>query len=572
MCGIIGSVVGSDKKYNKLKNSLFRIYENQQTRGKQGAGFSRLKKESTEIDFKRFKNPSEMFKEFKEKILLNKGDLILLHHRTPTCTSNEPELNHPLTGEDGFVSLIHNGSVWNAENFFEEYKDEIQTIEQKGKHTKYTDSEIIRILIEEEIRKNDEYDDDVIVKAIKETCKKIKGNFAIAFTVKGDNGIWLFKNGNPLLVYQDNRGNWLFSSEYPKGFGRFGEATSFVDGQIAKLTENGLENINYLTTKEVDEMRTIKQNKSSQTLIDEEYYDGVWTVHDETSRGIISMLSTYYDKLGNRINRLEEANETRNQTLLGKPFYEYFFTNVSKEDHPLLNKAWYKITSRLADLVEANKLDKELMKYLLILIRSNVYGTFKRLTEENFYLLRQTLHAKAKSSAVIETVKYIQENSGYSDEFAEFYEYVDDEYNRLSLDAERHLGHLKQRMFCSGNKNKLDLSRKEVKSIGVEPLSKYFNQDKNEDKDIETEIREDIIDQLSGDLVDRVQIHYGNNEEINSRRALQTLFDSKEKRKDSDLKRTELDVRNNYFVKTRQEKIDEEYEKVLKKQGMVLGL
>jgi len=110
ICGIIGCVIRDPRG---VKKNLRWIYTSQQKRGKKGAGFSIYRPGSGTFRRVRAKKPDTLFK---HRYLgqLDKGDLVLFHHRLPTSSPNIERCNHPIVNEDRSLHLVHNGWVTSA--------------------------------------------------------------------------------------------------------------------------------------------------------------------------------------------------------------------------------------------------------------------------------------------------------------------------------------------------------------------------------------------------------------------------------------------------------------------------
>jgi len=223
MCGIIGMYVINEAKINyKLKT----IYKNQSSRGRSGSGCAVMRNGKLlryrNDDADRFFIDIEQVKKAKAK----KGDFYCFHHRLPTSTENIAVANHPIRNEKKNIYLIHNGVVSNAEKLHKEleargHKFETAIERESGlfegaKKEKYvirnfTDTEVLVHLIEE---KWNECQD--IKETMKYVCEKATGSYALAFMIKGEDKIFLFKHNNPIVLFKDKTKNVFFASEFPK--------------------------------------------------------------------------------------------------------------------------------------------------------------------------------------------------------------------------------------------------------------------------------------------------------------------------------------------------------------------
>jgi glucosamine--fructose-6-phosphate aminotransferase (isomerizing) len=233
MCGIIGVIV---KDGSKINDRLKEIYEGQQYRGQQGAGFAVGR--AGQIRRVRFRAPKKALK-FAKRITFQPGDLLLFHHRYPTSTPNSPAFNHPIANEDESIMLIHNGHISNSAELLSKLgeKHQFETLLVEGKQKDITDSEVIIHLLEENLPAGGISGAlGGIVDAFKATADGLAGSFAIAVLMGGV--IYLFRKGNPIVVYSDAEGNVWFSSVLPDGKD-YTMLRAFEDGELGLLDARG---------------------------------------------------------------------------------------------------------------------------------------------------------------------------------------------------------------------------------------------------------------------------------------------------------------------------------------------
>jgi glucosamine 6-phosphate synthetase-like amidotransferase/phosphosugar isomerase protein len=235
MCGIIGFVVND---CNGVLDRLESIYENQQSRGRQGAGFA-IKRGKKIMRF-RSQNPKTALKEIAKR-QLRVGDMVLFHHRFPTSSPNKAKFNHPISSEDGSIILIHNGHISNDKALYKRMRatHQFETRYKTSKESKagITDSEVMVHSLEENLRSGG------ISGGFRAMADDVDGNFAVACFIKPHNRIFLFKNAhNPIIVSKDDVGNFYFSSELPKGNG-LEEVRELEIGELGYLDADGYSQI-----------------------------------------------------------------------------------------------------------------------------------------------------------------------------------------------------------------------------------------------------------------------------------------------------------------------------------------
>lgn len=212
MCGIFGLKVNC--VCPELFGEIKYIFESQKLRGMIGCGVAllrdgiikRVRGVSADTLFE-----SEVFLSVWNNLKI--GDIVIAHHRNATTggSGNCITSNHPLCNEEKTLALVHNGHILNYKDIFKRLKSEghvfeteIRTITTNNLvlHRDITDSEVFVHLLEGA---------DVVTASL--NLKNIEGATAIAFIKRGSSRLYLYRNGNPIEVYNDNHGNFFFSSE-----------------------------------------------------------------------------------------------------------------------------------------------------------------------------------------------------------------------------------------------------------------------------------------------------------------------------------------------------------------------
>lgn len=194
MCGIVGCVgLNKPKKYiiEGLKTLDYRGYDSS------GAGF-------LNSDIEIFKEVGAVEK--LEAIIPQsiKAKVAIGHTRWATHGKPSKINSHPHLSFKGEFALVHNGVV---ENFLELKKSLIN----KGvSFVSDTDSEVIASLIEDKY-----FQCGDVLLSIKEAMKEIKGSFAIGLIHKGEERLYVMKNGSPLLLGLGDKFNLIASDASP---------------------------------------------------------------------------------------------------------------------------------------------------------------------------------------------------------------------------------------------------------------------------------------------------------------------------------------------------------------------
>lgn len=226
ICGIIGCYVKDTKN---VKKTLRNIFRNQKRRGMQGAGASIYRPAAGKFWRIRRKRPKSVIS---HKLIakMQRGDLLLFHHRLPTSTPNTKKCNHPICNEDRRIHLIHNGWLMSPDYHFQRLKKKGHRFETEVRHLSgerigygywniggfcdFTDSEAIVHELEENMA-GSSMNDSRTVNAMEKSIAAFCGALTFAFVLRGRPKIYLYRGEQPCSVYKDRRGNTWFSSEYP---------------------------------------------------------------------------------------------------------------------------------------------------------------------------------------------------------------------------------------------------------------------------------------------------------------------------------------------------------------------
>lgn len=192
MCGIFGftGVIDSDKK--KVAHTLLAaLFFRSETRGTHASGFSAMLGDKSVV-FDKSPERGSLFAatSFKFKNLLDAMPTSFIGH-TRYGTGSSPLINrnnHPFIG--GRFNMVHNGTIpeWVAAGKRLGVYDSILSD---------TDSELILRAFEDKFSTSQDH-----AKSIEHLLNSIWGNMAVAFLDKETSEIWLYRNENPLYVFQ----------------------------------------------------------------------------------------------------------------------------------------------------------------------------------------------------------------------------------------------------------------------------------------------------------------------------------------------------------------------------------
>jgi len=227
MCGIIG-YIGTKKATPILINGLLRL----EYRGYDSAGISTIESNHISVikDKGRVKNLYDL-----EGIADLKGTIGIAHTRWATHGKPSKENSHPHLDNSKAFSVVHNGII---ENY-----NELREFLKKLGYNFYsqTDTEVIPNLIHYYYL-NDKTDDKYrLLRAVKNTCKELKGSFAIQVLCKylPDNMIVVRKD-SPLVIGKGDGENYI-SSDIPAILSFTKDFYFLNDFEFALLSRDNIE-------------------------------------------------------------------------------------------------------------------------------------------------------------------------------------------------------------------------------------------------------------------------------------------------------------------------------------------
>lgn len=227
MCGIIG-YIGAQKATPILINGLLRL----EYRGYDSAGISTIEKNGLSVmkDKGRVKNLYDL-----DGINDLEGTIGIAHTRWATHGKPSKENSHPHLDNSNSFSVVHNGII---ENY-----NELRVFLTNLGYTFYsqTDTEVIPNLIHYYYLNDKTNDEYRLLRAVKNTCKDLKGSYAIQVLSKymPDNMIVVRKD-SPLVIGKGNGENYI-SSDIPAILSFTKDFYFLEDNEIALLSRNHIE-------------------------------------------------------------------------------------------------------------------------------------------------------------------------------------------------------------------------------------------------------------------------------------------------------------------------------------------
>jgi glucosamine--fructose-6-phosphate aminotransferase (isomerizing) len=176
MCGIVG-YVGERMAIDVLLDGLKRL----EYRGYDSVGVAIASEE-----LKLFKDKGELSK-IEAQIPRWKGKMGIGHTRWATCGRPSKNNSHPFVDCTGRIALVHNGIIENHLSLRKQLEDEGHVF------TSETDTEVLVHLMERH------YNGDAHA-ALMAALSQVKGTYAVAAMVEGDDRIVVSRKENPLVI------------------------------------------------------------------------------------------------------------------------------------------------------------------------------------------------------------------------------------------------------------------------------------------------------------------------------------------------------------------------------------
>lgn len=227
MCGIIG-YIGHKKASPILLNGLLRL----EYRGYDSAGISTVEKNGLSImkDKGRVKNLYNL-----DGIDDLTGTIGIAHTRWATHGKPSKENAHPHLDNSDSFAVVHNGIIENYNELKKFLADNGYTFRSQ------TDSELIPNLIHYYYSKDEQNDDQKVLRAVQKTCMDLKGSFALQVISKfmPDNMIVIRKD-SPLVIGKGDGENYV-SSDIPTILSYTKDFYLLNDYEFAVLSRDNVE-------------------------------------------------------------------------------------------------------------------------------------------------------------------------------------------------------------------------------------------------------------------------------------------------------------------------------------------
>ena len=201
MCGIVG-YIGNKKASPILINGLLRL----EYRGYDSAGIATMENATIKV----MKNKGRVNNLYElDGINDLVGTIGIAHTRWATHGKPSKENSHPHMDNSKSFAVVHNGIIEN----YSEIKNML--IEKGYKFLSATDTEVIPNLIHYYFEQDKVDDDKKVLRAVKNTCKELKGSYALEILSKYDKDKMIVtRKDSPLVIGKGNGENYL-SSDIP---------------------------------------------------------------------------------------------------------------------------------------------------------------------------------------------------------------------------------------------------------------------------------------------------------------------------------------------------------------------
>ena len=285
MCGIIG-YIGHKKASPILINGLLRL----EYRGYDSAGISTVEKNGLSImkDKGRVKNLYNL-----DGIDDLTGTIGIAHTRWATHGKPSKENAHPHLDNSYSFAVVHNGIIENYNELKKFLADNGYTFRSQ------TDSELIPNLIHYYYSKDEQNDDQKVLRAVQKTCMDLKGSFALQVISKfmPDNMIVIRKD-SPLVIGKGDGENYV-SSDIPTILSYTKDFYLLNDYEFAVLSRDNVEFYDINLNKIVKPIKSIDWDINS---ADKNGYE------DYMLKEIFEQPNAVRETIGSRLPENEHCN------------------------------------------------------------------------------------------------------------------------------------------------------------------------------------------------------------------------------------------------------------------------
>ena len=285
MCGIIG-YIGHKKASPILLNGLLRL----EYRGYDSAGISTVEKNGLSImkDKGRVKNLYNL-----DGIDDLTGTIGIAHTRWATHGKPSKENAHPHLDNSDSFAVVHNGIIENYNELKKFLADNGYTFRSQ------TDSELIPNLIHYYYSKDEQNDNQKVLRAVQKTCMDLKGSFALQVISKfmPDNMIVIRKD-SPLVIGKGDGENYV-SSDIPTILSYTKDFYLLNDYEFAVLSRDNVEFYDINLNKIVKPIKSIDWDINS---ADKNGYE------DYMLKEIFEQPNAVRETIGSRLPENEHCN------------------------------------------------------------------------------------------------------------------------------------------------------------------------------------------------------------------------------------------------------------------------
>lgn len=285
MCGIIG-YIGHKKASPILLNGLLRL----EYRGYDSAGISTVEKNGLSImkDKGRVKNLYNL-----DGIDDLTGTIGIAHTRWATHGKTSKENAHPHLDNSDSFAVVHNGIIENYNELKKFLADNGYTFRSQ------TDSELIPNLIHYYYSKDEQNDNQKVLRAVQKTCMDLKGSFALQVISKfmPDNMIVIRKD-SPLVIGKGDGENYV-SSDIPTILSYTKDFYLLNDYEFAVLSRDNVEFYDINLNKIVKPIKSIDWDINS---ADKNGYE------DYMLKEIFEQPNAVRETIGSRLPENEHCN------------------------------------------------------------------------------------------------------------------------------------------------------------------------------------------------------------------------------------------------------------------------